>query len=314
MRLSADRAETSVPPRKLRQRGGKNACIEPLEPYIEAASVSEKAVNSDPEAASTMHDLHGEPHAADMSSRIVEVQRGKHLMKTIGLIGGMSWESTVPYYRLINEAIKERLGGLHSAKIVLYSVDFHEIELLQRTGDWETAGQQLADAARRLESAGADFLLICANTMHKVAGAVEKAVNIPLLHVVDGTARKIRAAGFQNVGLLGTRFTMEQAFYTDRLQQHGLHVITPNQDDRDFVHRSIYEELCVGKFLDASRAEYRRVIDGLARQGAEAVILGCTEIALLVKPEDSPLPLFDTTSIHAHAAVDYALGLTNGGK
>jgi aspartate racemase len=233
-------------------------------------------------------------------------------MKTIGLIGGMSWESTVPYYRLINEAIKDRLGGLHSAKIVLYSVDFHDIELLQRTGDWETAGEQLAEAARRLEAAGADFLLICANTMHKVAGAVEKAVSIPLLHVVDPTARAIRAAGLQNVGLLGTRFTMEQAFYIDRLRQHGLHVITPDQHDRDFVHRSIYEELCVGKFLDASRDEYRRVIGELAAQGAQAIILGCTEIALLVKPEDSPLPMFDTTSIHANAAVDYALGLVDG--
>ncbi|RDS82740.1 aspartate/glutamate racemase family protein [Dyella psychrodurans] len=235
-------------------------------------------------------------------------------MKTIGLIGGMSWESTVPYYRLINEAIKERLGGLHSAKIVLYSVDFHEIELLQRIGDWETAGQMLADAARRLESAGADFLLICANTMHKVAGAVEKAVSIPLLHVVDGTAHQIRAAGFRNVGLLGTRFTMEQAFYTDRLREHGLHVITPDQHDRDFVHRTIYEELCVGKFIDASRDEYRRIIGDLAKQGAEAVILGCTEIALLVKPEDARLPLFDTTSIHAHSAVDHALGLADGNE
>ena len=235
------------------------------------------------------------------------------MMKTIGLIGGMSWESTVPYYRLINEAIKQRLGGLHSARIVLYSVDFHEIELLQRTGDWKTAGQALAEAARRLESAGADVILICANTMHKVADAVEQAVGIPLLHVVDGTAQTIRAAGLRNVGLLGTRFTMEQAFYTDRLRQHGLQVITPNQRDRDFVHRSIYEELCVGKFFDATRDEYRRVIEDLAQQGAEAVILGCTEIALLVKPDDAPLPLFDTTHIHAHAAVDYALGFVDGG-
>jgi aspartate racemase len=234
-------------------------------------------------------------------------------MKTIGLIGGMSWESTVPYYRLINEAVKERLGGLHSARIVLYSVDFHEIELLQRTGDWETAGQALAEAARRLEAAGADVLLICANTMHKVAAAVEQAVAIPLLHVVDATARTIRAAGVRKVGLLGTRFTMEQAFYTDRLHEHGLQVITPNQHDRDFVHRSIYEELCVGKFLDTSREEYRRVIADLAQQGAEAVILGCTEIALLVKPEDAALPLFDTTRIHALAAVDHALGTADGG-
>jgi aspartate racemase len=241
-------------------------------------------------------------------------QRGKPMMKTIGLIGGMSWESTVPYYRLINEAMKERLGGLHSARIVLYSVDFHEIEQLQRSGDWATAGQALADAARRLQAAGADVLLICANTMHKVAEAVEQAVDIPLLHVVDSTARTIRAAGVRNVGLLGTRFTMEQAFYTDRLREHGLQVIVPNQRDRDFVHRSIYEELCLGQFLDASREAYRRVIGELAQQGAEAVILGCTEIALLVKPEHAALPLFDTTRIHALAAVDYALGSIEEGE
>ncbi|WP_233843661.1 aspartate/glutamate racemase family protein [Dyella sp. 2HG41-7] len=229
-------------------------------------------------------------------------------MKTIGLIGGMSWESTVPYYRLINEAVKARLGGLHSAKIVLYSVDFHEIEQLQRSGEWETAGEALAKAARRLEMAGADFLMICANTMHKVAPAIELEVHIPLLHVVDATAAQIRAAGFKKVGLLGTRFTMEQAFYGDRLKEQGLDVITPDQADRDIVHRVIYEELCVGKFVEPSRAEYRRIMAALVDKGAEAIILGCTEIALLVTPEDSAVPLFDTTRIHAQAAVDFALG------
>lgn len=229
-------------------------------------------------------------------------------MKTMGLIGGMSWESTVPYYRLINEGVKKRLGGLHSAKIVLYSVDFHEIEQLQRSGDWDTAGEVLAKAARRLEMAGADFLMICANTMHKVVGAIESVVHIPLLHVVDATAKQIRAAGFEKVGLLGTRFTMEQAFYGDRLREHGLDVITPDQPDRDIVHRVIYEELCVGKFVEPSRAEYRRIMADLVEKGAEAIILGCTEIALLVTSDDSSVPLFDTTRIHAQAAVDYALG------
>jgi aspartate racemase len=228
-------------------------------------------------------------------------------MKTIGLIGGMSWESTVPYYRLINEAIKQRLGGLHSAKIVLYSVDFHEIEQLQRSGDWETAGRLLADAARTLESAGADFLLVCANTMHKVAPAIEAAVRIPLLHVVDATAADIRAAGFTRVGLLGTRFTMEGAFYTERLQQHGLQVSVPDEQDRQTVHRVVYEELCLGKIVDASREAYRRIMAGLVAQGAQAIILGCTEIAMLVGQGDATVPLFDTTQIHARNAAETAL-------
>jgi aspartate racemase len=228
-------------------------------------------------------------------------------MKTIGLIGGMSWDSTVPYYRLINQQIKQRLGGLHSAKIVLYSVDFHEIEQLQRSGDWNTAGRLLAEAARTLESAGADFLVICANTMHKVAPAIEAAVRIPLLHVVDGVATDIRAAGFSQVGLLGTRFTMEQAFYTERLQQHGLQVLIPDQQDRDVIHRVIYEELCLGKIIDESREVYRRIMAGLVTQGAQAIILGCTEIALLVGQGDATVPLFDTTSIHARKAADMAL-------
>lgn len=228
-------------------------------------------------------------------------------MKTIGLIGGMSWESTVPYYRLINEAVKAHLGGLHSAKIVLYSVDFHEIEQLQRIGDWETAGHLLAEAARKLESAGADVLVLCTNTMHKVAPAIEAAVHIPLLHVVDATAAEIAAAGFDTVGLLGTRFTMEQAFYADRLRQHRLTVLTPEQHAREIVHRVIYEELCLGKILDDSREAYRRVMADLIAQGAQAIILGCTEIALLVDQRDSAVPLFDTTSIHARKAAERAL-------
>jgi aspartate racemase len=228
-------------------------------------------------------------------------------MKTIGLIGGMSWESTVPYYRLINEAIKQRLGGLHSARIVLYSVDFHEIEQLQRSGDWDTAGRVLADAARALESAGADFLVLCTNTMHKVAPAIEAAVQIPLLHVVDGTAADIRAAGFTRIGLLGTRFTMEQAFYTERLQQHGLQVLIPDRPDREIIHRVIYEELCLGKILDDSREAYRRIMAGLVAQGAQAIVLGCTEIAMLVEQGDATVPLFDTTRIHASKAAEMAL-------
>ncbi len=229
-------------------------------------------------------------------------------MKVIGLIGGMSWESTVPYYRQVNETVRERLGGLHSAKIVLYSVDFHEIERLQHAGNWDAAGKVLGEAARALESAGADFLVLCTNTMHKVAPAIESAVRIPLFHIADPTADEIKQAGFSAVGLLGTRFTMEQEFYTDRLRErHGLRVLTPKQEDREVVHRVIYEELCLGKVLPESRLEYRRIISGLVAQGAEAVILGCTEISLLVGQQDSDVPLFDTTSIHARRAAEWAL-------
>jgi aspartate racemase len=229
-------------------------------------------------------------------------------MKTIGLIGGMSWESTVPYYRLINETAKQRLGGLHSAKAIIYSVDFHEIERLQHSGDWDAAGMLLADAARSLESAGADFLVLCTNTMHKVAPAIEAAVRIPLFHIADPTAEEIRRAGFSKVGLLGTRFTMEQAFYRDRLRErHGLDVLVPDQEDRDIVHRVIYDELCLGTIRPESRAEFRRIITGLVERGAQAVILGCTEISLLVGQQDSAVPLFDTTSIHARKAAEFAL-------
>lgn len=229
-------------------------------------------------------------------------------MKTIGLIGGMSWESTIPYYRQINERIKEHLGGLHSAKVALYSVDFHEIERLQHAGDWDAAGRLLADAARSLAAAGADFLVLCTNTMHKVAPAIEAAVQIPLLHIADPTAEAIRAAGVSTVGLLGTRFTMEQAFYKDRLvDKFGLKVLTPNEADRQVVHRIIYEELCLGRIREESRDEYRRVIAALVEQGAEAVILGCTEISLLVGLADAAVPLFDTTALHALSAADAAL-------
>lgn len=229
-------------------------------------------------------------------------------MKTIGLIGGMSWESTVPYYRQINQTIRQRLGGLHSARIILYSVDFHDLERLQHAGDWDAAGALLADAARRLATAGADFLVLCTNTMHKVAPAIEAAVRIPLFHIADPTAAAIRQAGFTTVGLLGTRFTMEQDFYRERLRQrHGLAVLVPTQDQRAMIHRVIYDELCVGKVLPASRAAYRQVMAELAARGAEAIILGCTEIALLVDQADATLPLFDTTAIHAHMAAEWAL-------
>ena len=230
-------------------------------------------------------------------------------MKTIGLLGGMSWESTVPYYRQINEAVKARLGGLHSAKIVLYSVDFAEVERLQHQGDWTAAGALLADAARALERAGADFIVLCTNTMHKVAPAIEGAVQIPLLHIADPTAGAIRRAGLHRVGLLGTRFTMEQDFYRGRLAgQHGIEVLIPEADDRDLVHRVIYEELCLGRIEQASRQAYRDVMRRLVERGVQGIILGCTEISMLVGDEDASVPLFDTTAIHAEAAAALALG------
>ena len=229
-------------------------------------------------------------------------------MKTIGLIGGMSWESTIPYYRHINETVKRRLGGLHSAKVILFSVDFHDIEQMQHAGKWDEAGAVLVDAARALERAGADFLVVCTNTMHKVAPAIEAAVRIPLLHIADPTALAIKQAGLHTVGLLGTRFTMEQAFYRDRLQHdHGINVLVPDAADRETVHRIIYEELCLGQVKDASRDAYRAVMARLVAQGAQAVILGCTEIALLVGADDAAVPLFDTTAIHAQAAAEHAL-------
>ena len=220
----------------------------------------------------------------------------------------MSWESTIPYYRQINQAIKERLGGLHSAKVVLYSVDFHEVERLQHSGDWEAAGELLAFAARALESAGADFLVLCTNTMHKVAPAIEAAVRIPLFHIADPTAEAIKDAGLSTVGLLGTRFTMEQAFYKDRLRErHGRQVLIPNKNDRDVIHRVIYEELCLGRVVEASRDEYRRIMAELVDHGAEGIVLGCTEISLLAAQQDASVPLFDTTAIHARMAAEWAL-------
>lgn len=229
-------------------------------------------------------------------------------MKTLGLIGGMSWESTIPYYRQINETVKQRLGGLHSARVVLYSVDFEEVEQLQHAGLWEQAGVLMADAARRLEMAGADGLVLCTNTMHKVVPQIEAAVNIPLLHIADPTAGAIKAAGLSTIGLLGTRFTMEQDFYRARLEQrHGLRVLVPDQADRDTVHRVIYEELCLGQISGASREAYQAIIGRLVAEGAQAVILGCTEISLLVGPRDVDIPLFDTTRLHAVHSAEWAL-------
>lgn len=229
-------------------------------------------------------------------------------MKTIGLLGGMSWESTVPYCSVINETIRSRLGGLHSAKLVLYSVDFHEIERLQHAGDWQMAGRVLADAARRLERAGAEFIVLCTNTMHKVATEIENSVTIPLFHIADPTATEIKAAGLHRVGLLATRFTMEQAFYKDRLcEKHGLQVLVPDVADRHIVHRVIYEELCRGKIHDESRSEYRRIMASLVSEGAQAIVFDCTEIMLLVGPNDCRVPTFDTTAIHARAAAEFAL-------
>ncbi len=229
-------------------------------------------------------------------------------MKTLGLIGGMSWESTVPYYQQINQTVREQLGGLHSAKIVLYSVDFAEVEHLQTTGQWDEAGALLAAIACQLEAAGADALVICTNTMHKVAEAVQSAVRIPLLHIADPTALAIQQAGLTRVGLLGTRFTMEQDFYRSRLeQQHGLTVLTPPQADRDRVHQIIYDELCLGEVKNASRQTYQRIISDLQAQGAQAIILGCTEIAMLIQPQHCALPLFDTTALHTQSAARWAL-------
>ena len=229
-------------------------------------------------------------------------------MKTIGLIGGMSWESTIPYYRVINQTIKQKLGGFHSAKLVLVSVDFHEIEELQRAGDWDGAAAILSQAAKSLEAAGADFIVICTNTMHKVAPTIERAVKLPIFHIADPTAEEIKRQGIQTIGLLGTRFTMEQDFYKERLRsRHGLEVVIPNREDMDIIHRIIYHELCLGKVEDASRQEYRRIMAQLVAQGAQGIILGCTEISLLVGAADASVPLFDTTGLHASKAAEFAL-------
>ena len=229
-------------------------------------------------------------------------------MKTIGLLGGMSWESSLEYYRTINQLVKERLGGLHSAKCLLYSVDFQEIESLQHRGLWDEAGRLLGEAARGLQKGGADFLLICTNTMHKVAPVVQQHISMPLLHIADPTAKSVLSRGIRKIGLLGTRFTMQEDFYKGKLMHdHGLEVLTPIDADMDMIHQVIFDELVLGLIKDVSKEKYIAVIKRLEAAGAEGVILGCTEIGLLVKDQDSPIPLFDTTLIHAEAAVEYAL-------
>lgn len=229
-------------------------------------------------------------------------------MKTIGLLGGMSWESSIEYYRIINETVRKRLGGLHSAKSIMYSVDFADIELLQEQGRWNEATALMIDGAERLERGGADFLLICTNTMHKMADAVEVQIQIPLLHIADATAETLKARDIKQIGLLGTQFTMEQDFYKGRLtEKHGLQVLVPNQGEREIIHRVIYDELCVGVVSPSSKEAFKQVINQLAERGVEGVILGCTEIGLLIGEKDSPVPVFDTTKIHAVAAVEYAL-------
>jgi aspartate racemase len=231
------------------------------------------------------------------------------VVKRIGLLGGMSWESSIEYYRFVNEAVRDRLGGLHSADCLMRSVDFVEIEELQRTGGWDEAGELLAAEARALELAGAELLVLCTNTMHKVADHITAAIAIPFVHIGDTTADAVKTAGFRTVGLLATGYTMEQDFYVGRLRdRHGLEVLVPEADDRRLVHDVIYEELCVGVVKDESRATYRDVIQRLVERGAECVLLGCTEIELLIGAQDSSVPLFDTTRLHAEAAVDCALG------
>ena len=229
-------------------------------------------------------------------------------MKTIGMLGGMSWESTASYYKALNEGVKAKLGGLHSAKIALYSVDFAEIEKLQHKGEWQQTAAILSSAAKSVEATGADFLLICTNTMHKVADDIQASINIPILHIADATASQLVADGIKKVGLLGTAFTMEQDFYKSRLQdKYAINVIVPKEADRKVVHSIIYDELCRGVISPASREQYLAIIAALAEQGAEAVILGCTEIALLVQQQDTHVPLYDTTELHAAKAVDLAL-------
>jgi amino-acid racemase len=229
-------------------------------------------------------------------------------VKTIGLIGGMSWESSIEYYRIINETTRTKLGGLHSAKSLMYSVDFAEVEILQHQGKWAEAADMLVDAAKRLENGGADFIVLCTNTMHKVAEEIQASVQIPLLHIADATAQVVKDSGIRAVGLLGTRFTMEEEFYKGRLsQQYGLQVHIPNAQERDVIHRVIYDELVVGEIKQHSKEQYLGIIERMLAQGAEGVILGCTEIGLLIHKQDSRVSLFDTTRIHAEAAVEYAL-------
>lgn len=230
-------------------------------------------------------------------------------MKLLGLLGGMSWTSTISYYRRLNQLVTERLGGLHSARLLLYSLDFETVERLQHAGRWDEAGELLADGARRLVAGGAEGVLLCTNTMHKVAEPIEAAVDVPLLHIADATGETIRTDGYRRVGLLGTRFTMEEPFYRERLaERFGLEVLVPGEADRELVHRVIFEELCAERIESRSRRAYQRIIADLAEQGAEAVILGCTEIALLINEDDVALPVFDTTELHVRSAIDFALG------
>lgn len=229
-------------------------------------------------------------------------------MKTIGLIGGMSWESSIEYYRIINETVRDKLGGLHSAKSVMYSLDFAEIEALQNQNRWEEATQLMIDAAQNVQNGGADFVLICTNTMHKMAEDVQKHIDIPILHIADATAETIKIKGLTKIGLLGTRFTMEEQFYRGRLEsKHGLTVIIPSEGDREIIHRVIYDELCLGEIKSSSKDKYAAIIDKLIQAGAQGIILGCTEISLLVDDAQSAVPIFDTTLIHATSAVEYAL-------
>ncbi|HDR6316958.1 TPA: aspartate/glutamate racemase family protein [Bacillus thuringiensis] len=228
-------------------------------------------------------------------------------MKTIGLIGGMSWESTSEYYRIINEEIKERLGGLHSAKCMINSVDFEEIERFQSNGNWNGAGEVLGNAAYSLQKGGADFIIICTNTMHKVVENIKENIHIPVLHIADATAKEMKKKDIQKVGLLGTKYTMEQDFYKLRIEENHIKVMIPSEKDRDKINEVIYKELCLGKITSQSREYYIRVIEELVKEGAQGIILGCTEIGLLIKQEDISIPIFDTTHIHAVEAVNFAL-------
>jgi aspartate racemase len=229
-------------------------------------------------------------------------------MKTIGMIGGMSWESSLEYYRIMNQAVKEKLGGFHSAPCILYSVDFDDVEKLQHQGDWASLNRLMIEAAQSVKKAGADFLIICTNTMHKMADEVQEAIQIPLLHIVDVTAKAVRANGQSRVGLLGTKFTMEQDFYKGRLHEiHGIDVLIPEDKERQVIHDILYNELCLGEIKELSKSKFQSIIQNLVKRGAEGVILGCTEIPLIVSQEDFEIPLYDTTALHARAAVDFAL-------
>ena len=229
-------------------------------------------------------------------------------MKTIGLIGGMSWESSIEYYRIINETVKQKLGGLHSAKSIMYSVDFAEIEKLQHQGNWKEATQMMIKAAKKVENGGADFIVICTNTMHKMAEDVEQNISVPLLHIADATAKNIKSKGLNKIGLLGTSFTMEEDFYKGRLiSEHNLEVVIPREDEREIIHKVIYNELCLGKIKQSSKSQFKKIINRMVEKGAKGIILGCTEIGLLVKQEDTDIPLFDTAKIHAIASIEFSL-------